>query len=76
MPGAGGGPADPIEGYKWLVIAERGGHPESRAIREKTTEQMPDRDRQRADALAQKFSPTLETPVDPAPPRLNPPQKP
>ena len=37
------------------MLAERGGHPESRAIREKTTEQMPDRDRQRAEALAQKF---------------------
>lgn len=72
--GGGGGPADPIEGYKWLVVAERGGHSESRAIREKTTEQMPDRDRKRADALAQKFVPTLETPLDPAPPRLNPPK--
>jgi len=74
--GGGGGPADPIEGYKWLVVAERGGHPDARATREKITEQMPDRDRKRADALAQKFVPTLETPVDPAPPRLNPPPKP
>lgn len=74
--GGGGGPADPVEGYKWLVVAERGGQPDSRATREKITEQMPDRDRKRAEALAQKFVPTLETPLDPAPPRLNPPQKP
>lgn len=72
--GGGGGPADPIEGYKWLTIAERGGHPDSRATREKITEQIPDRDRKRAEAMAQKFVPTLETPVDPAPPRLNPPK--
>jgi len=74
--GGGGGPADPVEGYKWLAIAERGGHPDSRATREKITEQMPDRDRKRAEALAQKFVPTPEIPLDPAPPRLNPPQKP
>ncbi len=74
--GGGGGPADPVEGYKWLVVAERGGHPDSRATREKITEQMPDRDRKRAEALAQKFVPTPETPLDPAPPRLNPPPKP
>ena len=71
---AAAAPADPVEGYKWLVVAERGGHPDARATREKITEQMPDRDRKRAEALAQKFVPTLETPVDPAPPRLNPPQ--
>lgn len=74
--GGGGGAPDPVEGYKWLVVAERGGQPDSRATREKITEQMPDRDRKRAEALAQKFVPTLETPLDPAPPRLNPPQKP
>ena len=72
--GGAAGVTDPVEGYKWLVIAERGGHPESRAIREKTTEQMPDRDRKRGEALAQKFVPTPETAVDPAPPRLNPPK--
>ena len=72
--GGAAGVSDPVEGYKWLVIAERGGHPESRAIREKTTEQIPDRDRKRAETLAQKFAPTPETPVDPTPPRLNPPK--
>ena len=68
------GVSDPVEGYKWLLLAERGGHPESRAIREKTTEQMPDRDRSRAEALAQRFAPTPEVPVDTTPPRLNPPK--
>jgi TPR repeat protein len=68
------GAADPVEGYKWLVLAERGGHPESRTIREKAVEQLPDRDRKRAETLAQKFAPTPELPVDPAPPRLNPPK--
>ncbi len=72
--GGAAGTSDPVEGYKWLLLAERGGHPESRAIREKTTEQMPDRDRKRAEALAQRFVPTPETPIDPAPPRLNPPK--
>ena len=69
-----GGAADPVEGYKWLLLAERGGHPESRTIREKAVEQLPDRDRKRAEALAQKFVPTPELPVDPTPPRLNPPK--
>ena len=68
--GAGGAP-DLVEGYKWLLLAERGGHPESRTIREKAVEQLPDRDRKRAEALAQKFTPTPEQPIDPAPPRLN-----
>lgn len=69
-----GGAADPVEGYKWLLLAERGGHPESRTIREKTIEQLPDRDRKRAEALAQKFAPTPEVPINPAPLRLNPPK--
>lgn len=68
------GAADPVEGYKWLILAERGGHPESRTIREKAIDQLPDRDRKRAEALAQKFVPVPEMPIDPAPPRLNPPK--
>jgi len=72
--GGAAGASDPVEGYKWLLLAERGGHPESRAIREKTTEQMPDRDRKRAEALAQRFVAMPEVPVDTAPPRLNPPK--
>lgn len=69
------GAADPVEGYKWLLLAERGGHPESRTIREKAIEQLPDRDRKKAEALAQKFAPTPEMPIDPVPPRLNPPKQ-
>lgn len=72
--GGAAGASDPVEGYKWLLLAERGGHPESRAIREKTTDQMSDRDRKRAEALAQRFTPTPEMPLDTAPPRLNPPR--
>jgi uncharacterized protein len=68
------GAADPVEGYKWLLLAERGGHPESRTIREKTADQLPDRDRKRAEALAQKFVPTPEVPINPVPLRLNPPK--
>ena len=33
------GTADPVEGYKWLLLAERGGYPDSRAVREKAAEQ-------------------------------------
>ena len=34
------GTADPVEGYKWLLLAERGGHPDSRVVREKAAEQI------------------------------------
>jgi TPR repeat protein len=64
------GTADPAEGYKWLLIAERAGHPESRSVREKTAEQVPERDRKRAEALAQKFAAVPERPADELPPRL------
>jgi TPR repeat protein len=64
------GTADPAEGYKWLLIAERAGHPESRAVREKAAEQVPERDRKRAEALAQKFAAAPERPADEQPPRL------
>jgi TPR repeat protein len=64
------GAADPVEGYKWLLLAERGGNPDSRAVREKTAEQLAQKDRQQAETLAQRFTPTLERPIDgyPAPP--------
>jgi len=57
------GPADPVEGYKWLTLAERGGHPDSRVARAKIAGQIPERDRQQAEALAQRFTPVLERPV-------------
>ena len=67
------GPADPVEGYKWLLLAERGGHPDSRAVREKAAEQIGASERGRGEALAERFAPTLENPIDAATPRLNPP---
>ena len=42
------GQSDPVEGYKWLVLAERGGHPDSKPAREKAGEQIGERDRKRA----------------------------
>jgi len=70
------GPADPVEGYKWLVLAERGGNPDSRAVRAKAAEQIGERDRKRAEALAQSFQPVLERPIDDGPQRLVPPKAP
>ncbi len=66
------GTADPVEGYKWLTLAERGGYPDSHAIREKAKEQISARDRDKAEALAKAFTPTLERPVDDSVPRLAP----
>ena len=61
--GVAGAP-DPVEGYKWLLLAEKGGNPDSRAVREKAAEQIAEADRKRAEALAQRFAPTLERPID------------
>lgn len=70
--GGTAGPADPVEGYKWLLLAERGGHPDSRVAREKTTEQIPPKDRRQAEGLAQRFAPVLERPIDDGPARAVP----
>ena len=70
------GQTDTIEGFKWLLLAEKGNHPDSRSVREKAAEKIPERDRKRAEALAQRFVPTLERPIDNSPPRLVPPNKP
>jgi uncharacterized protein len=61
--GVAGAP-DPVEGYKWLLLAEKGGHPDSRVVREKAAEQIAEPDRKRAEALAQRFVPTSERPID------------
>jgi hypothetical protein len=61
------GTPDPIEGYKWLLLAERSGHPDSRAVREKSASQLSERDRRQAESLAQRFVPTLERPIEDAP---------
>ncbi len=61
------GAPDPVEGYKWLLLAERGGHPDSRSIREKTAEQLSAKDKRQAEALAQRFVPVLERPIEGVP---------
>ena len=66
------GTMDPVEAFKWLYLAERGGHPEARAVREKVGDKVPDRDRKRGEALAQAFKPISELPRDDSPPRLVP----
>ena len=66
------GTIDPVEAFKWLVLAERGGHPEARTVREKVGDKVSDRDRSRGEALAQAFKPTYELPRDETPPRLVP----
>jgi TPR repeat protein len=70
------GTTDPVEGYKWLVLAERGGNLDSHAVREKAAEQIPERDRKRAEALAQSFQPVFERPIDDGQAPLNPPKAP
>ena len=72
----GAGTPDAVEGYKWLLLAERAGFPDSKSAREKLAEKLSAADRKRADALAAKFSPLAERPVDDAPPRLGPPHRP
>lgn len=66
------GVTDPVEAFKWLFLAERAGHPEARAVREKAGDKVSDRDRKRGEALAQAFRPTYELPGDEGPPRLVP----
>jgi TPR repeat protein len=66
--GVAGAP-DPVEGYKWLMLAERAGNPDSRPVREKTAEQLSQKDRRQAETLAQRFTPTLERPLDDGPQR-------
>jgi uncharacterized protein len=58
------GAPDPIEGYKWLLLAEKAGNPDSRAVRDKSANQLSEKDRRQAEALAQRFVPTLERPID------------
>lgn len=64
------GTADPIESYKWLLLAERGGYPDSATVRQKLDGQIAASDRSQAEALAERFKPTYERPVDDAAPRL------
>ncbi|TAJ24769.1 MAG: sel1 repeat family protein [Reyranella sp.] len=66
------GATDPVEAFKWLYLAERGGHPEARAVREKVGDKVPDRDRKKAEALAQAFKPISELPREESLPALVP----
>ena len=70
-----GGATDPAEGYKWLLLAERSGRPEASAAREKLADKASDRDRRRAETLAQTFKPTSELPRDDGQPRLMAPRR-
>jgi TPR repeat protein len=71
------GTADPVEGYKWLLISERAGYPDSRPVREKAADQVPERERKRVEALAQKFAAQPERPAaDERPPQLAAPMRP
>ena len=70
-----GGATDPAEGYKWLLLAERSGRPDASAAREKLADKASDRDRRRAEALAQTFKPTSELPRDDGQPRLMTPRR-
>jgi hypothetical protein len=67
------GVSDPVEGYKWLLLAEAGGHPDSRAVRDKAGEKVSESDRRRAETLAASFKPVSERPLDGSMPRLGPP---
>ncbi len=73
--GGAGGATDPAEGYKWLLLAERSGRPDASAAREKLADKASDRDRRRAEALAQAFKPTSELPRDDGQPRLMAPRR-
>ncbi len=70
-----GGATDPAEGYKWLLLAERSGRPDASAAREKLADKVTDRDRRRAEALAQAFRPTSELTRDDGQPRLMAPRR-
>jgi len=65
------GQQEPVEGLKWLTLAERAGFPDSKAVRAKALETISAADRQRAEALAARFTVTLERPArDGAPPLI------
>ena len=66
------GSPDAAEGYKWLLLAEQGGHPDSRSVRLKADEQISPKDRARGEALAKNFKAMDERPSS----RLAPPAKP
>jgi hypothetical protein len=62
-----------VEGYKWLLLAERSGFPDSQGVREKMADKIAEADRKRAEALAAQFKPQPERPLEEVPPKLAPP---
>jgi len=70
------GTPTPVDGYKWLLLAERAGYPDSQAAREKAADKLAERERKRAEALADQFVAQPERPPDATPPRLVAPVRP
>ena len=71
--GGAGGTTDAVEGYKWLLLAERGGNTDSRVVREKASGRIADADRTRGETLAAAFAAKPERPaVDTPPPLMRP----
>jgi TPR repeat protein len=66
------GPQDKVEGYKWLILAEAGGYPDARSVREKAKDEITPQERASAEELAKGFRPMLERPVDGQAPVLAP----
>lgn len=66
------GTTDPVEGYKWLVLADRGDNAASHAARDKAAQQLSAADRQRGEDLAAAFTPTQERPAGETPDRFAP----
>lgn len=75
LSGGVAGQADPVEGYKWLLLAEKAGNPDSKAVREKARDKLSAADLKRAEALAQSFKPAPERHDIDVAPRLVLPQR-
>ena len=64
------GTPDPVEGYKWLLLAERGGFPDSqRGAREGGGQDRRSRSQARRGAGATQFMPQPERPIEETPPQ-------
>jgi TPR repeat protein len=70
LSGGVAGQQDTVEGLKWLMLAERGGHPDSKTVRIKAMEKISSADQQRAAALVSRFVAMPERPADDRPPPL------
>lgn len=72
--GGAGGTTDAVEGYKWLLLAERGGNADLRVVREKASGRIAEADRTRGETLAAAFAAKPERPAVDTPPPLMQPQ--